>query len=1359
MAGDEDTYKIQRFHGRQSDDYTTWRLRAEIALKGKGYWEQIQSRDCKPDVKNKAAALLANALGDHPFRVCSSALDNPMEMLNLLDARYASTRAASRVSILTTLYTKKYTGKYNMEKYVDEFEVLFNQLERMGKENAVPENHKAVLLMASMGHDSPLENTLAALRIQDNDSLTWEAVTADLIQEYKKKFANQGGRRARPHSSRNESDLSSGRPGFHANQARKPPKCSLCQRKGHIIDDCFLNPESPRCKLPEHVKKKFQANSGEKEKPERKTKKKLHFSSYGLLINRKDKVTEDKVTEDKVAEEKFPSFVPVYRWEPKPAEKRKNFANTANSSSKPLNQPLILDSGASTTFFKSSKDVKKGTYKKEPSGSLTLAAGSTHTECTGTGTLRIGSISLPGSVEVSNLNNILVSVGHICDQKKIVVFTKNEAVIINSTKFEVEEDDVVAIAPRNHGSGLYEFPSNLDHKAMNGASATRDINLWHKRLVHVNQDVLHALHESCSDIPKIKGRAKKCHPCKLGKARKKSFRSHFKPTTFPGEVVHSDLAGPIPKSLDGRQYFITFVDQHTRFTHVMGLTAKCEAQEAFDFYQEAPLVNKHFPKGVERIHADGGGEYASFKAKEMSTTCPDTPQHNPFAERVNRSFLDPVRVLLEESGLSAKYWEYALDHVAYVKNRLPHSALQCSPFEALTGNKPKLKHVRVFGCAAFVYNESPKSKVHARAIPGIFLGCDDNGVYLVESLVDRKLVNSVHVTFDEASFPGLENRESSSSGESDDMYETESSSSSEAFPSFLSDDDEPSRYPARNRKPPSRFGQSAHADSLVGISITTSDDPSVKEAMSSSAPEKKEWEKAIQEELDSLEEKGTWQVVSKSAAKGKSGGKILPTHVVLRIKRDSDGNPSRFKARIVAGGNLQTIGRDVDSVYAPVVDYTVTLLTLALSHQMNWVASHVDVKAAFLNGEIDRETYVFHPHNLPPHMRKANFYKLNKALYGLRQAPLRWFLKLRDTLTNVLKYKQLQSDGSVFIKKSSDSTGEAMTVVLCYVDDLIFFSSSKCSLKKATSEFLQEFEGSEDNLHWYLGVRIDAVTDKLYLSQSSYIKQCLEEFRIQDVNIRKTPAQINLYDELSNHKNDPVIDKTEYRKLIGTLQFIALRTRPDIATAVGILSQYSSKPTNFLLRCAKNVFAYLKGTLDHCLEFSRNQKESLNLEFYCDSDYAGDKMDRKSRTGFIGYLNGCPFVWGSKKQTCVAASTAEAEYIAMGACAKEIARVRLYLAELELLSNTPTPLYSDNNPARCWSQELQSMRKAKHIEIRYHLIRHKFHEGSILPLDIKSEENPADGFTKPLNKIKFNRFLKSIAVTSGPEGLSRQGEC
>lgn len=176
-------------------------------------------------------------------------------------------------------------------------------------------------------------------------------------------------------------------------------------------------------------------------------------------------------------------------------------------------------------------------------------------------------------------------------------------------------------------------------------------------------------------------------------------------------------------------------------------------------------MKKYFKNGVERLHTDGGGEYKNVEVNEHSDTTPHTPQHNPFSERFDRTFLDPIRTILEQAGLSSRYWEYAMDHVVYVKNRVPHRSITCSPYEKLTGERPNLKHLRVFGCSAFVYEHEPKPKVHARAAPAIMLGGDHHGVYTVERLTDRKIINSVHVTFDEETFRGLENSESSSSGE------------------------------------------------------------------------------------------------------------------------------------------------------------------------------------------------------------------------------------------------------------------------------------------------------------------------------------------------------------------------------------------------------------------------------------------------------------------------------------------------------------------------------------------------------------------------------------------------------------------
>ena len=888
--------------------------------------------------------------------------------------------------------------------------------------------------------------------------------------------------------------------------------------------------------------------------------------------------------------------------------------------------------------------------------------------------------------------------------------------------------------------------------------------------MHVNENVLRSIHKHSKDVPRVKGKLEICAPCRLGKATKKSFDSHFEPANYPGEVVHSDLAGPIHKSIHGRTYFITFVDQHTRYTHVMGLTAKSEASEAFDMYQQSFHVKKYYPKGIERLHSDGGGEYANTSANDASNTTPETPQHNPFAERINRTYLDPIRTLLEQAVLSAKYWEYALDHVAYVKNRLYHSAIKRSLFEALTGKKPTLKHVRVFGCSAFVYNHAPASKVHARAVPGIFLGCNDHGVYIVERLTDRKVINSVHVTFDESTFPGLEKSDSSSCGESESSIYDDSESyifpepdtASDSESSVIeSEDSSTNRYPKRFRKQPERLGYSSeshshHAHAAISFPITTSDAPTIKEAMSATPPEVKLWEIAIQEELSSLNEMGTWNLIDRRNVNGKI--RVLPTHVVLKIKRDEYGIPERFKARIVAGGNLQVVGQDVIGIYAPVVDYSIVLLTLAVCVQLDWHTAHVDVKSAFLNGEIDQETIVSHPFNVPSHLKSNNYYKLNKALYGLRQAPLQWFKKLREVLVDVLHFKQLQSDGSVFIKTTNVGGSLRTTVALCYVDDLIFASNTIEELRRSIDQFLSVFNGTQEPLHWYLAVRMDSLNDGFALSQSSYIESALQDFEIKDIRKEYTPIQANFYDELEVHKDDKQLKDNQYRNMIGTLQFLASRTRPDISTAVGILSQFTNKPNEFLLKCVKRVFGYLKATIDYGLFHKKSKDDELKLEFYCDSDFGGDKGSRKSRSGWIGYLNGCPFTWASIKQTSNATSTAEAEYIAMSTCAKEVTHYRLFLAELGFKMNYPILIYGDNVAAQYWAKDTITMRKAKHIEIRYHFIRHKVKDGTILPSDVNSENNYADGFTKPLDRKKFTEFCENIGVKPRYDAI-HQEEC
>lgn len=157
-------------------------------------------------------------------------------------------------------------------------------------------------------------------------------------------------------------------------------------------------------------------------------------------------------------------------------------------------------------------------------------------------------------------------------------------------------------------------------------------------------------------------------------------------------------------------------------------------------------------KGVKQLHTDVGREYRITDLPNHAKTTPEPLQCNPFAERCDRTIFQPVRVMLEQPGFSRRYWLFAAEHVAYVNNRIPQSGFECSPYEKWTGRKPSLKHLRVFACAALIYNPAPKSKEHGRAFTVLLLGFTDHDLYPVQRIADEKIVNTVHVRFDESVF-------------------------------------------------------------------------------------------------------------------------------------------------------------------------------------------------------------------------------------------------------------------------------------------------------------------------------------------------------------------------------------------------------------------------------------------------------------------------------------------------------------------------------------------------------------------------------------------------------------------------------
>ena len=203
------------------------------------------------------------------------------------------------------------------------------------------------------------------------------------------------------------------------------------------------------------------------------------------------------------------------------------------------------------------------------------------------------------------------------------------------------------------------------------------------------------------------------------------------------------------------------------------------------------------------------------------------------------------------------------------------------------------------------------------------------------------------------------------------------------------------------------------------------------------------------------------------------------------------------------------------------------------------------------------------------------------------------------------------------------------------------------------------------------------------LSQSAYVDQIVAEFQLSTWKTPETPMASHFLSDLET-RSDPEIDNCLYRQIIGSLLFVGTRTRPDILCATSILSRFVSKPTEFLMRAAKRVVAYLNGTKEFGLMYkSASVASDEKLLLFCDSDFAGDK-DRKSRTGYCCTLFGCLFEYCSRKQPNVTLSTAEAEYVSLSEVCKEAKYLQSLLNELQVVDG-PLTVLSDSQAAMSWA--------------------------------------------------------------------------
>ena len=457
---------------------------------------------------------------------------------------------------------------------------------------------------------------------------------------------------------------------------------------------------------------------------------------------------------------------------------------------------------------------------------------------------------------------------------------------------------------------------------------------------------------------------------------------------------------------------------------------------------------------------------------------------------------------------------------------------------------------------------------------------------------------------------------------------------------------------------------------------------------------------------------------------------------IYKIKQEVDGS-KRYKARLVVKGFQQREGIDFDEIFSPVVKHTTIRVVLGLVEAEGLYLEQLDVKTAFLHGDLKEVIYMQQPQGFIAPGKEDLVCKLQKSLYGLKQAPRQWYKKF-DAFMCRSGYTRCQSDHCCYFKRFDKS----YIILLLYVDDMLIAGADFNEIEKLKKEMSNHFAMKDlAEAKKILGIKIirDKVAGTLKLSQAEYVEKVLKRFNMDESKAVGTPlvAHFKLSKEQSpkTGKEKEAMKNVPYASAVGCLMYAMVCTRPDIAHAVGVVSRYSSNPGKQHWEAVKWIMRYLRGTTDMALCFKRGSTE---LQGYVDADLAGDNDTCRSTTGYVYTVGGAAVSWVSNLQGHVALSTTEAEYVAVSEAGKEMVWLNGLLEELGKEKEN-CALYSDSQSAIHLAKNPAFHSRTKHIPMRYHYIRDLVEDEVLQLLKIQGSENPADMLTKsvPLGKLEL----------------------
>ena len=654
-----------------------------------------------------------------------------------------------------------------------------------------------------------------------------------------------------------------------------------------------------------------------------------------------------------------------------------------------------------------------------------------------------------------------------------------------------------------------------------------------------------------------------CEACVDGKHHRCKFpTSGGSRSKEPLGLVHSDVCGKMSaKSLSGAEYFLTFIDNTTRYVWVYILKRKDEVFARF--LEWKALAEKSTGRKLKVLRTDNGSEYTSaefeaYMKKEgvrHELTVPKTPEQNGVAEWMNRTLVETTRSMLADSKLPQMFWAEALSTAVYLRNRSPTKSVEAmTPSEAWTGKKPNVNHLRIFGCAAYAHVAKDKRrKLDPKARKCIFLGYgnDTKGYRLYDPRRER-VFYSRDVMFNEQT-RGIE-EENQCAPEQTHVVTIESPDNGEPVheggeissqPATTEAQDQDLRRSERERRPPDFYG--------VRVNITSealNEPTSIAEALSS--PDKAKWEDAMKKEMQSLHANDVWDLVKLPANRKAVGSKW-----VYKQKIGPDGSVERYKARLVAQGFSQKYGLDYDETFSPVVRFESLRTLISLAVQNGMKLHQMDVTTAFLNGELEDEVYMRQPEGFVSKGQEDLVCKLKRSIYGLKQSPRCWNFAL-DSHLKKMGFEQAKGDPCLYMASEVE-----LFLIAVYVHDIVLAGSSDKQIVQVKETLAKQFQVKDmGELHYFLGVNIDQdkESDRVCIGQPAYTSSVLQKFGMEHAKPVNTPVDTAVK-LVKATEEDECVDQKCYQSAVGSLLYLSTATRPDITYAVSNVAKYSAKPT------------------------------------------------------------------------------------------------------------------------------------------------------------------------------------------------------